>query len=73
MPMDAIPQAAQEVLKIIAEMCQAAGIFKQVPPQLLEEALLAAFEMLKQQAGQQQPEQQPAQPAAQPAEQPMGA
>lgn len=58
MPPQAIGPAGKEVMLVIAKACEAAGIFK-ITPQLIQQALAAAVQML------QAAQAAPAQPAAQ--------
>lgn len=71
MPKPAIGPAAMQVVGMIAKMCKAAGVIPQVTPQLLQQAMKTALQMLQSQP--QAPAQQgapapaagpvPAQPA----------
>lgn len=75
MPMQAAVAAGVQVMKLIGELAQAAGLF-QATPQVYQQAMQAAQQMLQQQGGGMggQPPQQPAQPPQQAAQpQPMGA
>jgi len=63
-PSEVLGAAAWQVLQLIAELAQAAGLF-QVTPELLQQAAQAGIEKLKQEASAG-----PAQPAAAPAPQP---
>jgi len=74
-PSEVLGAAAWQVLQLIAELAQAAGLF-QVTPELLQQAAQAGIERLKQEAaaGPAQPAAEPAQPAVPqpaPTEQPV--